>query len=184
MAGHEYLGMLGSREDARYFLKKGEKGEEKKELQKDKDEAKEYEWRLRVRSTAPMKSSVYVRNFSFDVGQAASFEERDEHPSGLEYLLGGLGGALTTAFSTECSKLNLEVDDVELTITATLHNVLAHLGLEDGDPGIREIQLKCFASTFDDEEKVHQAWATTVSRSPLFATLAKATDIQSKLVII
>lgn len=184
MSGHEYLGIIGEPSSARYFIRKGEKVEQKEDLQKDKEDAKKYEWRLRIRSTGKQKSTVYARNFSYDVGQAASFEEKDAHPSGLEYLLGGLGGALTTAFATECSKEGLDVDDIEVSITATLHNVLAHLGLEEGDPSLATILVKCFASTFDDEDKVQQAWQTTTNRSPLFTTLAKAADVQAKVVII
>lgn len=184
MSGHDYLGIIGDPKSARYFIRKGEKVEKKEDLQKDKEDAKKYEWRLRIRSTGTLKSTVYARNFSYDVGQAASFEEKDAHPSGLEYLLGGLGGAITTAFATECSKEGLEVDDIEVSITSTLHNVLAHLGLEDGDPSIATILVKCFVSTFDDEDKVQQVWQTTINRSPLFTTLSKATDVQAKLVII
>lgn len=184
MSGHQYLGIIGDPSSARYFVRKGEKVEKKEDLQKDKDDAKKYEWRLRVRSTGTLKSTVYARNFSYDVGQAASFEEKDAHPSGLEYLLGGLGGALTTAFATDCGKEGLDVDDIEITITSTLNNVLAHLGLEDGDPSIAAILIKCFASTFDDEEEVQQVWQTTLKRSPLFTTLEKAADVQAKLVII
>lgn len=184
MSGHEYLGIIGEPSSARYFIRKGEKVEKKEDLQKDKDDAKKYEWRLRVRSTGTLKSTVYARNFSYDVGQAASFEEKDAYPSGLEYLLGGLGGAITTAFATDCGKAGLDVDDIEVTITATLNNVLAHLGLEEGDPSIAGILIKCFASTFDDEDKVQQVWQTTLNRSPLYTTLAKAADVQAKLAII
>ena len=50
MSGHTYLGMLGKPENAKYFIKKGEKIEQEKELEKDKEDAKKYEWRLRVRA--------------------------------------------------------------------------------------------------------------------------------------
>ena len=184
MSGHDYLGVIGDPSSARYLIRKGEKVEKKEEPEKDKEDAKKYEWRLRIRSTGTLKSTVYARNFSYDVGQAASFEEKDAHPSGLEYLLGGLGGAITTAFATDCKKEGLEVDDIEVSITSTLHNVLVHLGLEDGDPSIATILVKCFASTFDDEDKVQHVWQTTINRSPLFTTLSKAADVQAKLVII
>ena len=65
--------------------------DEEKALDEDKERAKTYEWRVRSRSTGHLKSTVYFRNFSFDVGQPASFEEKDEHPSAVEYLLAALG---------------------------------------------------------------------------------------------
>ncbi|MFH2057967.1 MAG: OsmC family protein [Pseudomonadota bacterium] len=185
MSGHLYLGKREATGYARYFVKKGTvPKKEDEDLEKDKETAKQYEWRLRARSTGHLKSSVYARNFSFDVGQAASFEEKDAHPSSLEYLFGALAGSLSTGFATECAKATLEVDDIEISLTGTLINILAHMGLEEGDPSIKKIELKCFASTFDNEQKVKSAWQRTIDRSPIAATLKKAVDLQFKLVFV
>ena len=185
MSGHQYLGKEASDGYTRYFVKKGSGvREEEAALAKDKEDARNYQWRLRARATGHLKSTVYARNFAFDVGQAASFEEKDNHPSALEYLFGALAGSLTTGFATECARDNLEVDDIELSLSGTLANVLAHLGLEAGDPSVKNIELKCFASTFADEDKVGAAWQRTLDRSPLVATLKKAADLQIKLVIV
>lgn len=185
MSGHEYLGKLEEDGYVRYFVKKGSGiQQEEKALAKDKEEAKKYEWRLRARATGHLKSTVYARNFAFDVGQAASFEEKDAHPCALEYLFGALAGSLTTGFASECARDSLEVDDIELSLSGSLNNILAHMGLEEGDPSVKTVELKCFASTFDDEEKVKEAWQRTVSRSPLVATLKKAVELQLKFVIV
>lgn len=185
MSGHEYLGKAAASGFTRYFVKKGsEAQQEEKALAKDKEGARKYEWRLRARATGHLKSTIYARNFAFDVGQAASFEEKDAHPCALEYLFGALAGSLTTGFASECARDNLEVDDIELSLSGSLNNILAHMGLEEGDPSVRTIELKCFASTFDDEEKVKAAWQRTVNRSPLVATLKKTVELQLKLVIV
>lgn len=185
MSGHRYLGKIQMTGYCRYFVEKGSILEtEKEDFENDKKAALQYEWRLRARATGHLKSSIYVRNFSFDIGQAASFEEKDTHPSALEYLFGALAGSLSTGFATECARQNLEVDDIEISLTGTLHNVLAHMGLEDGDPSIKKIELKCFASTFDDEQKVKSAWQETIDRSPIAATLKKAANLELKLVFV
>lgn len=185
MAGHEYLGRVGGENCTRYFVRRGNgPGKEHETLASDKEEAKKYEWRLRARSTGHLKSTLYARNFSFEVGQAASFEEKDAHPSALEYLLGALAGSLTTAFASDCAREQLEVDDIEMTLSCTLNNVLAHMGLEEGDPSVRKIECKCFASTFDDEERVRAVWLKTVARSPIAATLQKSVELQLKLAIV
>lgn len=184
MSGHDYLGQTAGEGCSRYFVKKGAGAEEEKRLAEDKAEAKQYQWRLRARVTGHLKSTVYSRNFSFVVGQAASFEEKDAHPSALEYLFGALAASLTTGFASECARESLAVDDIEISLTGFLHNVLAHLGLEDGDPAIKSVEVKCFASTFDDEERVHAVWERTLSRSPLVATLAKGAEVTSKLILV
>ena len=185
MTGHEYLGALPAADCVRHFVQRGQATvDEEKALQDDKKRARDYEWRVRARSTGHLKSTVYFRNFSVDVGQPASFEEKDEHPSAVEYLLAALAGSLSTAFATECAKDGLEVDDIEITVKGKLENVLAHLGIEQGDPSIRSIELKCFASTLDNAEKVRAAWHRTWGRSPLAQTLIKAVQLESKIAIV
>lgn len=188
MVGHVYLGAVDEddRVTVRYFVRKnGQAAEsEAKALAEDKQKAESYEWRLRVRSTGHLESTTYCRNFSFKSGQPASFEEKDAHPSAIELLLGSLGGALSTGFATECSRSGLVVDDIELTVKGRLGNPLAHLGLGEGDPGLVVVEVRCFASTMSDELQVRAAWERTVERSPVAATLARATDLTTKLVIL
>jgi hypothetical protein len=186
MVGHEYLGQLAGEEYDRFFIRRGAEKvkEEEQALAGDKARAREYEWRARVRATGRLKSTVYCRNFSYHVGQPASFEERDEHPSAVEYVLGALAGDLCTGFTNECATQSLNVDDVEISVRGKLNNVLAHLGLDDGDPSFSSIELKCFASTLDNEAAVRGAWERTVARSPLASTLAKALDLNLKLSVV
>jgi hypothetical protein len=187
LAGHEFLGQLPQEDGAqgkRFFVRRGEAAKDAEELEGDKTKANDFEWRLRARSSGHLRSTVYCRNFQWDVGQAASFEERDAHPSAVEYLLGALAASLTTGFATECSRDGLEVDDVELTVRATLESVLAHLGLEEGEPALQTAKVRCFATSYDDEAAVRAAWDRTIARSPLVATLRRAAEIELKLVIL
>ncbi|MBL8753039.1 MAG: OsmC family protein [Planctomycetes bacterium] len=188
MVGHEFLGALaGGGAATRYFVRRGEGAaaeQEAVQLAADRQRARDYEWRLRARSTAPLATTVYCRNFQWQVGQPTSFEERDAHPCAVEAALGALAGDLVTGFRVACSRAGLEVDDVELTARGRLHDVMAHLGLGDGDPGFAAIDLKLFVSTFADETAVRATWAETLRRSPLAATLAKAVTLTTKLAIV
>lgn len=189
MVGHDYLGELPGDGEAqrRYFVRRGSGAAAQQEaaaLAADKERARGYEWRLRARSSAPLATTVYCRNFQWQVGQPASFEERDAHPSAVEAALGALAADLVTGFRIVCSRQGLPVDDVELTVRGRLHDVMAHLGLGEGDPGFASIEVKMFASTFADEERVDAAWQETVRRSPLAATLRKATLLTTKLAIV
>ena len=191
LAGHGYLGKLPGQNRVRYFVRRGEQQAqpggakaEESALADDKARAKAYVWRLRTRSTGHQQATVYCRNFSWVLGQAASIEEKDAHPSAVEALLGALGGSLATSYATEAARAGLEVDDIELTVTGRLHNVLAHLGLEEGDPSFAEIEVKCYASTMDDEALARQAFETVVARSPIAATLAKAASLNVKFSVV
>ena len=185
MVGHDYLGRLDTPKFVRYFMRRGQRVQaDEHALQEDKERAKSYEWRLRTRSTGHLKSTVYCRNFQWDVGQSASFEEKDAHPSAVEYMLGALSASLTTGFATECARAELDIDDIEISVRGTLNNVLVLLGIEDGDPAFDSIEVKCFASTFDDEDRVQASWDRAVARSPLVATLQKSVNLQLKLAIV
>ncbi len=190
LSGHEYLGSLPGQAGARYFLRRGVKTAggsdeeaERRALDEDKRRARQYEWRLRVRAGEERSATVYCRNFSWKLGQPASFEERDKHPSAVEALLGALGAALASGYATECSREGLEMDDIEITVKGGLENILAHLGMEEGDPSFSWIEARCFASTLDDEDKARKAWERAVSRSPMAATLAKAVTLKTTFTI-
>lgn len=182
MTGHEYLGALDAGDFVRYFVRRGSGSQVASDgtaLDADLAAARSYEWRVRARSTGPLRSKVYFRNFTVEVGQPSSFEERDEHVSAVEYLLVALGGALSTGFSNECRRAGLVVDDVEITVAGRLGDVLVSLGFEsDGDPGFSTITVKCFASTLDDEHAVQACWERALATSPIAATLRKACDLQ------
>ena len=193
MVGHDFLGSLplesSGRGDGtvRYFVRRGSgaaAAAEAKALEADKEKAQTYEWRLRVRSTGHLESTAYCRNFSFQAGQPASFEEKDAHPSAVELLLGSLGAALTTGFASEVARAGVEVDDIEMTVRGRLGNPLAHLGLGEGDPGLVAVDVKCFASTMADESAVREAWQRAVERSPVAVTLSRATELTLKLAIV
>lgn len=188
MTGHEYLGALEADDCVRYFVRRGTGSQAATDgaaLDADLAAARAYEWRVRARSTGPLRSKVYFRNFTVEVGQPASFEERDERASAVEYLLVALGGALSTGFANECRRAGLSVDDVEITVTGRLDDVLVPLGLgSGGDPGFAAITVKCFASTHDDEDAVRSCWERTLATSPIAATLRKACDLRCRFAIV
>jgi TusA-related sulfurtransferase len=189
MVGHEFLGFLpGSvASQQRYFVRRGtgsNPADDQAALAEDMDRARAYEWRLRARSSSPLSTTVYCRNFKWQVGQPASFEEKDQHPSAVEAALGALAGDLVTGFAVACTRNGITMDDIELTVRGRLHDAMAHLGLSDGDPSLAAIDVKLFASTFADEDQVQEIWADTVRRSPLAATLAKAAELTTKIAIV
>ena len=187
LVGHDLLGIRRFDNATTYFIRKGNSELAKKDqesLDKDKQKAREYVWRLRTRSSEPLKSSVYCRNFSFAVGQPASFEEQDKYPSAVEYLLGALSGSLCTSFAIACSQQGIKVDDIELSVQGGIHNVLAHLGMEAGDPSLEKIELTCYASSFDSPESVKAIWQQVVDRCPITQTLRKSVSINTRLNIV
>lgn len=187
MVGHALLGELPEPRGARYLIRKGA-GEtaraEADALAQDRERAREYTWRARARHAGHLRSTVYCRNFVIEVGQPASFEERDALPSAVEHLLAALAGDLVVGLGSACARAGLEVDDVELTARLTLEDVLAHLGLSGGSPAIERIAVKCYVTTMEDPGTVRAVWDEAVARAPVAATLARACELTLTLAIV
>lgn len=184
LVGHELLGTLPGPDYARYYIRRRAGARDAADqLEADKEKADAYEWRTRTRVTGNQKSTVYCRNFSFDVGQPASFEEKDQNPSAVEYLLGALSASLAAGFATEASRDGLTVDDVEITARGHVENVLAILGIEAGEPAFSNIEIKAFVSTIGDESAIRAAWDRAVRRNPIANTLSRAADVSLRMSI-
>ena len=184
MTGHAHLGTEEpSPGDWRHFIRRGG-APDGAELERDKAKARDYAWRARVRSTAPREATVYARNFSWQIGQPASFEESDAHPSAVEALLGALAADVMNGLATRCGQRGLAIDELESNVNGRLENVLAHVGLEDGDPSIAKIELTVFVTSASAESDLRAEFDETLRRSPLFATLAKACTITPRLAVI
>ena len=78
-------------------------------------------------------------------------------PSAVELLLGALA-ATWRSFATACARDGSALDDVEVSVKGRLAHPLARLGLGDGDPSFAARSSRCFATTFEEEERVRAAW--------------------------
>lgn len=187
MVGHEHLESIEDRLHSHWshFIRRGrEQVAEAAALASDKEKALRYEWRLRSTHTGNQEATVYARNFSWKLGQPASFEEKDALPSALEAALGALLGDLINGFASRCLQRGYMVDELEGHLRATLHQVLAHLGLGKGDPSVKQIFLSAFITSPNSGDDLRAAWEETLQRSPLYQTLIKACQIETRLVIL
>ena len=183
MTGHTHLASVEEWPGRwRHFVRRGA-AETGAALEQDKQQARRYEWRVRARHTGAQEATVFARNFSWRLGQPASFEERDSEPSALEALLGALAADVMNAFATGCARQGVLVDELEATSRGTLHNVLAHLGMEEGDPSLAAVDLTVFITSPAPGEVLRGIFAEVLERSILYRTLHKAAAVQARLAI-
>lgn len=185
MTGHEYL---CTEEDKparwRHYVRRGaDVAAQSTALENDKRQAQNYEWRVRARVSGSQEATVFARNLSWKLGQPASFEEKDDHPSAIETLLGALAAELVNSFATACSQQGLVIDELEATAKAKLHNVLAHLGMEEGDPSLASADVTVFVTSPATGEALRKVFAGILLSSPLYSTLAKAALLTARLAI-
>jgi len=186
MVGHECLASVEAPPGQwRHWVRRGvPQAVETASLEEDKRKALHYEWRLRGRHTGNQETTVYARNFSWKLGQSVSFEEADDLPSALEGALGALLAELVNGFARRCVQRGLAIDELEGNLRATLENVLAHLGMEQGDPSLKRIALTVFITSPAAGGDLRGAWEETLQGAPLYRTLAKACEIEARLAIL
>jgi TusA-related sulfurtransferase len=183
LTGHEYLGTTEQAPGSwRHWLRRSLAPDEAA-LALDKSKARDYTWRTRARATGVREATVYARNFSWKLGSPASFEEKDHHPSAVEALLGALAGDVLNGFATRCGQSGLRIDELEATLQGRLTNVLAHVGLEEGDPSFAKIELSVFVTSPAPGSRLREVFAETLQRSPLFKTLEKACEVTNRIVV-
>jgi TusA-related sulfurtransferase len=186
MTGHEYVSAEQSAPGRwRHFVRRGvDISGEEAALEKDKRAARDYEWRVRARLSGNQEATVFARNFSWKLGQPASFEEKDEHPSAMETMLGALTTELVNSFATACRQHGFGIDDLEATSKAKLHNVLAHLGIEEGDPSLASVEITVFITSPAPGAELRSLFTTVLTRAPLYQTLCKAALVTARLAVL
>ena len=140
-------------------------------------------WTVRVQRAGDREAKVYARHHSFTVGQQASFDETDAHPSAVEYLLGALGGDLLSGFQIQAARQRVSIDGMEMRLSGRLNNVLTHLGVvgEEGHPGFESITGTLYVSADADPSILQLLWRTTLERSPLVNTLKRSVALSLDL---
>ena len=138
-----------------------------------------FTWQVRVVALDGHSSRAHARNHTLELGRAASFHDRDDHPSAIEWLLSALGGDLIDGWTATASRAGLPRHDVELRLEATLDEPLAHLGVVGvgGSPAIAAITGTLYLGLPAPPETLAALWRATCERSPLHATLSRACAI-------
>ncbi len=184
MVNHQFLGSQPRENTTSYYIRKG--GQEQDDsLKTDLEAARGYQWSVRIQGEEGLAAKIYSRNQTLYSGQPADFSPTVEAPSAIDYLLAALGSDLLVGMKAICSRQNIEIDELELTLKCGLENVLYHLQLEEeGSPALDKVTGTLYLSSPAEDGAIEAAWQTTLERSPLYQTLQKAVPIQIKLQII
>jgi uncharacterized OsmC-like protein/TusA-related sulfurtransferase len=182
MVNHEFLRSEPGDNTTRYFIKKGSN---QKDLEKELEAAKGYEWNVRAQGEKDLLAKVHSRNHTFLVGQPADFSTKVNAPSAIDYLLASLASCLTVGYKAQASRHNIEIDNLELSIKGGLENVLYHLELEEnGSPKMNQISGTFYVSSPEPEKVLEDLWENTLVRSPIYQTLKQVITIEIKLSIV
>lgn len=132
--------------------------------------------RFTLRATAePTKpAKVHVRKLGFVAGDPVTFDSDHPHVTALEYLLGAVAADLIGGLRRIGRKRRVEVDALEVLITAELHDPLVYLRVVDhetGNAGLSRIHVKAYISSLADEPDVERVWQEALASCPVIHTL-------------
>ena len=181
MTKNPYLGWRVGENTNRYFVRRGEATADENSFAV----ARDYRWQERVRGVEGGKAKVFARNHSFEVGQPASFDVKDEAPSAVEYVLGALGACLVNGFRIHASRRGIQIENAELALNGRIDNILVFLGVEKaGHPGLSAIEATLYVQANADEETLQSLWDETLLRSPVMNTLTRNVHVSARLQVI
>ena len=175
MTQNPYLGWRAASDHNKYFVRKSSND---KKAEGDYEKARNYRWQTRIRWNGGMQTKVFCRNHSWTVGQPASFDVKDDIPSAVEYLLGALGACLAVGFQIRASRQNIQIDELEISLSGQIDNIFVFLGAEqDGHSGFKEITGTIYVQSDADENILGQIWQETIAASPVVNTLTHRVNV-------
>jgi len=138
-----------------------------------------FTWQVSVVALAGRASRAYARDHALELGRAASFHDTDPHPSAIELLLAALAADLIDGWREASRRAGLPPHDAELRLSTRLDEPLRHLGAvgATGSPAIAAVSGTLYIGSGAEPTTVECAWRETLERSPLHATLLRATPI-------
>jgi uncharacterized OsmC-like protein len=149
-------------------------------------EGERYTWMLRVSSTPPSGTTVFVRKHQFPVGVPLQFDAEYDAITALEYVLGAIGADVVSGLQTLARKRRVEIDHVEAVVEGELNNPLTYLGVvgESGHPGLERMCVKVYVASLAAEEEVRRVWQEMLDKSPLVRTFQPAIRFEISLQVI
>ena len=140
-------------------------------------------WDVRVAARGREAPVAHVRRHRFEVGPPLSFDRDEPRTTALEYVLGALGADLVGCLERAARRRRVEIDSIEATVQAELANPLTFLRVvgEEGDPSIRRVRVRVYATTGAAAADVDAAWREALETSPLASTFRRSLDLDLTL---
>ncbi len=186
MVGHTHVKSVQVEKGTwRHWVRRGtDAASEQAELEADKRKAQEFKWSVRARRTSDLETTVYSRNFSWKSASSVDFDRSSELPGSLEKFLAATLADVINCFAIRCSRSQILLDELEGTLNATLNNSLAAVGIEAGDSSIKQINLVAYVTSPAPEPEIRREWDLALGDSPVYQTLKKSCEVDSRIVLL
>ena len=125
----------------------------------------------------PTRSTIEARDFELVVDEPEEMGGSNEGPNPLEYLLAGQAGCLNVTASQVAKDMGIEIENLEVTISADFDIETFQTEHPDGRTGLQNVEVDLEVESGADEETL-QEWGERVEvRCPVSDNITNETDI-------
>ena len=123
------------------------------------------------------RSTVEARGFELIVDEPENIGGANEGPNPLEYLLAGQAGCLNVTASQVAKDMNIEIENLEIEISADFDVATFQTEHPDGRTGLQNVEVTLKAES-DADEETFQEWGERVeARCPVSDNIKNETNI-------
>jgi uncharacterized OsmC-like protein len=135
-------------------------------------------YRVTGQSDDTTKLTISVRKFQFVLDEPPALEGRDEAPSPVEHLLGGLCGCINVTLKRVAKEMGIEVRNVQFKATGRLDPAKFLGKSSEGRAGYKGMQVDIQIDTDADQPTIDRLIAATEERCPLSDNIGEVTPIR------
>jgi hypothetical protein len=138
---------------------------------------------VRALAAADGRIRIVIRNLAFDGAGQLGLDPDARHPAALDYLVGALALDLVAGLAREARRAGIELDDVELRLSARLENPLVGLGVvgEAGSAALREVTGALYVASSAEPAVLGSLWENALAHAPVHSTLIRCADVRVQL---
>ena len=137
------------------------------------------DWHAKVTWKDGVQNEVQIRQFpSFLVDEPETLGGTDLAPNPVEYLIGAAASCFAITFEVLASQQGIQLEQVEVDITADFKCSSISWARKEGDSGIINPALQIKAATSASKEVVEQIARIALSKSPVLASLEKEIKLE------
>ncbi|MBF2761404.1 MAG: OsmC family protein [Ectothiorhodospiraceae bacterium AqS1] len=139
-------------------------------------------WSAEVKWKEGFRSEATIRQFSgLGSDEPEGLGGDDTAPNPVEQVLAALGNCLAVGYAAGATARQIKIDELTLHLEGEL-NLKTFLGLEQGNAGFENIQVKVAIKSDADKTTIDELHRSVISTSPVGHTITRAVPVDIELI--
>ena len=142
-------------------------------------------WDLKVSSKGGWPVAVQARRHRFLAGVPVQFDDKYEHVTALEYVLGGVAADLVGTLQYLAVRQRVPLSSVEAVVSGSLRNPAQYVDMvgDADEAGMERFVMTVYVQSTAADTALQNLWRRALEVSPMARTLAEAVQLELSLKI-